>query len=454
MSDQPASTAASTAASDAAAAREVMHALMARGSEASPEPRLHATRRVTELLGDPQRMYGVIHVAGTNGKTSTARIAESLLRALGLRTGLMTSPHLKALNERIVIDGQVISDRMLADNWADVEPFIAIVDAELVANSEAPLTFFEAVTVLTFAVFADAPVDVAVIEAGMGGEWDSTNVADADVAVLTPIALDHMEFLGDTIGAIARTKAGIIKPASRVVSGYQKDDAFDEILAACERDEATLKVLGRDFHLTEVESGVGGQVISIAGISGHYPNLVLPLLGDYQAENAALALAAVESFLGNGDAMLPREVVEEGMALASSPGRLEVISANPTVILDAAHNPHGAEALCRAVMTSFAFDRLICVIGVLQHKDIAGIVEALDPVVDHFVVTQSQSDRAVGVADLADAIAEIAGPDRVDSRASAEESLARAEDLAGFDGGVLVTGSVTLVAEVAQVKGR
>ena len=432
----------------------VLAALAARVSEKTPERRLHAIRRVTELLGDPQRMYGVIHLAGTNGKTSTARIIESLLRALGLRTGVMTSPHLQAINERIVIDGEPISNRMLVDNWADVEPFLLMVDAELVANSEAPLTYFEALTALTFAAFADAPVDVAVIEAGMGGEWDASNVADADVAVLTPIALDHTEFLGDTISEIAATKSGIIKPASRVVSAHQTDDAWEQITLACEKYEAELRVFGRDFSLTSVEPGVGGQVISVEGIAGHYPNLALPLMGDYQAENAALAIAAVESFLQNGERMLPWEVVEEGISMASSPGRLQRVSANPAVIVDAAHNPHGAEALAGAMMTSFSFDRLVCVIGILQEKDVYGIVEALDPVVDHFVVTQSQSDRAISVEDLADTVASIAGPDRVDSRANSEDALARAEDIAGVEGGVLVTGSITLVAEVTALKGR
>ncbi len=444
----------STGAFERQEADAVMAALMARVGEKRPERRLHAIRRVTELLGDPQRMYGVIHLAGTNGKTSTARITESILRALGLRTGLMTSPHLHRINERIVIDGEPISDRMLADNWADVEPFLAIVDAELVANSEPPLTYFEALTALTFAAFADAPVDVAVIEAGMGGEWDATNVADADVAVFTPIALDHTEYLGDTISLIAATKAGIIKPASRVVSAHQSQDAWDHIMLACEKYEAPLRIFGRDFSLTSVEPGVGGQVISVEGIAGHYPGLALPLLGDHQGENAALAIAAVEYFLHNGTQMLAREVVEEGVSLASSPGRLQVVSANPTVVVDAAHNPHGAEALAGAMMTSFSFDRLVCVIGILQEKDVAGIVEALDPVVDHFVVTQSQSDRSISVHDLADAVSAIAGPDRVDSRGNSEEALSRAEDLAGAEGGVLVTGSITLVAEVAAGKGR
>ena len=440
MADSPAE--------DRRAASAVAEALYARIGEAAPHRRLEATRRAVELLGDPQRMYGVIHIAGTNGKTSTARITESLLRAHGLRVGLMTSPHLHRLNERIMIDGEPIADRMLADNWADVEPVLQMVDAELLANSEPALSFYEALTVLTFACFADAPVDVAVIEVGMGGEWDATNVVVADVAVLTPIAMDHAEFLGDTIREIARTKAGIVKPASRVVSAHQSDDAMEEILRATELSEATLRVLGRDFYLMSVEQAVGGQVLSVSGIAGEYRSLTLPLFGEHQADNAAVAIAAVESFLGNGETPLGSEVVEDGILLSSSPGRLQVIDHQPTVIIDAAHNPHGAEALCRALMGSFAFPRLVCVVGILQEKDVIGIIEALDPVVDHFVVTQSQSDRAISVSDLADAVSAIAGPDRVDSRANVESALERAKEISGVDGGVIITGSITLIGEV------
>ena len=439
---------ADTPSEDRRAASAVAEALYARIGEATPHRRLEATRRAVELLGDPQRMYGVIHIAGTNGKTSTARITESLLRAHGLRVGLMTSPHLHRLNERIMIDGEPIADGMLADNWADVEPVLQMVDAELLANSEPALSFYEALTVLTFACFADAPVDVAVIEVGMGGEWDATNVVVADVAVLTPIAMDHAEILGDTIREIARTKAGIVKPASRVVSAHQSDDAMEEILRATELSEATLRVLGRDFYLMSVEQAVGGQVLSVSGIAGEYRSLTLPLFGEHQADNAAVAIAAVESFLGNGETPLGSEVVEDGILLSSSPGRLQVIDHQPTVIIDAAHNPHGAEALCRALMGSFAFPRLVCVVGILQEKDVIGIIEALDPVVDHFVVTQSQSDRAISVSDLADAVSAIAGPDRVDSRANVESALERAKEIAGVEGGVIVTGSITLIGEV------
>ncbi|MEY2900022.1 MAG: hypothetical protein RL247_188, partial [Actinomycetota bacterium] len=346
-----------------------------------------------------------------------------------------------------------ISDRMLADNWADVEPYIQMVDAELLAHSQPALTFYEALTALTFACFADAPVDVAVVEVGMGGEWDATNVVVADVAVLTPIAMDHAEFLGNTIREIARTKAGIIKPACRVVSAIQTEEAMEEIVAACDHDEATLAVLGRDFAVTSLEPAVGGQVVSISGLAGEYRQLGLPLLGEHQADNAALAIAAVESFLGNGQQALGSEVVEDGILLSSSPGRLQIIDRQPTVIIDAAHNPHGAEALTRALMASFSFDRLICVLGVLQEKDVTGIVEALDAVVDHFVVTQSSSDRALSVADLADTVSAIAGPDRVDARPRVADAIERAKELSGIEGGVIVTGSITLIGEVRDTHG-
>lgn len=431
-------------------ARKVEQTLLGRIGEATPEKRLDATRRVLELLGDPQQMYGVIHIAGTNGKTSTARIIESILRAHGLRTGLMTSPHLHRMTERISIDGQPIGDRQFADNWADVEPFIQMVDAELVANGRAPLTYFETLTVLGFAAFADAPVDVAVIETGMGGEWDATNAANGDVCVITPIGLDHMEQLGPTITDIARTKSGIIKPASRVVSAEQTEAAWAEITQACERCEAPLAALGRDFSLTSIEPAVGGQMLGVSGLAGQYSGLFLPLFGDHQAANAAVSIAAVESFLGNASQPIAADVVEEGLALSTSPGRLQVISHSPTVLVDGAHNPHGAEALTRALMTSFSFDRLICVVGVLSDKDVVGIIEALDAVVDHFVVTQSQSDRAIEVSELADIVAAIAGPDRVDARPHSEAALQRAHELAGAEGGILVTGSLTLVAEVTE----
>ncbi len=431
----------------------VIAALYARIGEASPQPRLAPTRRACELLGDPQRMYGIVHITGSNGKTSTARMIDSLLRAHGLRSGMMTSPHLKRLNERIVIDGEPISDEALVANYNDIEPFLVMVDTELEASNEPPLTFFEALTVLAFACFADAPVDVAVVEVGMGGEWDSTNVANADVAVFTPIGMEHVDTLGPTLIDIARTKSGIIKPASRVVSAVQQPDVIDVLRGACEHNEAPLTVLGRDVHLTDITPGVGGQLIDIDMHSGTYSGLAVPLLGPHQAENATVAVAAVEQFLGGGEHHLERDVLEEGLAQAKSPGRLQVVRTEPTVIVDAAHNPHGAEALSRAVMSSFQFPTLVVVFGVFADKDARGIVEALDPIADYFVVTQPHSERARAVEDLADTVVQLAGPDRTSWRGSLSEAIDLAVEQAGDDGGVLITGSVAMVGEAMELLG-
>ena len=435
-------------------AQAVIDALYGRIGEASPQPRLAPTRRACELLGDPQRMYGIVHITGSNGNTSTGRRIDSLLRAHGLRTGMMTSPHLKRLNERIVIDGESISDEALVANYNDIEPFLVMVDTELEASNEPPLTFFEALTVLAFACFADAPVDVAVVEVGMGGEWDSTNVANADVAVFTPIGMEHVDKLGPTLIDIARTKSGIIKPASRVVSAPQRAEVIEVLRGACEHNEAPLTLLGRDIQLTDITPGVGGQLIDVEMRSGVYSGLAVPLLGPHQAENATVALAAVEQFLGGGEYHLDRDVVEEGLAQAKSPGRLQVVRTEPTIIVDAAHNPHGAEALSRAVMSSFQFSTLVVVFGVLADKDARGIVEALDPIADYFVITQPQSERARAVEDLADTVVQCAGPDRTSWRGSLSEAIDLAVEQAGDDGGVLITGSVAMVGEAMELLGE
>ena len=428
-------------------ADRVYEELLARIGEAAPQPRLDATRRVLELLGDPQRSYPVVHVTGTNGKTSTSRISESILRAYGLRTGLMTSPHLIRVNERIVVDGQPISNRALAANWADIRPFLELVDSQLVAEGSEPLTFFEALTVLAFASFADAPVDVAVIEVGMGGEWDSTNVADGQVAVFAPIALDHTQRLGSTVAEIARTKAGIIKPAAAAVSAAQTPDALAELERAAELTESTLAVEGSAFELLGSTVAVGGQVIAVRGLAGTYRDLFLPLFGDHQGHNAALAIAAVESFLGGGTQPLVGDVLAEGLATATSPGRLQIIGTEPTVIVDAAHNPHGAAALAAALGSYFTFDEIAVVLGVLEDKDARGIVEALAPVATAFYVTQSQSERAIPADELVEIVREVT--EETTDFDSFEDAITRARDWAAESErrAVVVTGSITLVGE-------
>ncbi|MCU1546987.1 MAG: folylpolyglutamate synthase [Homoserinimonas sp.] len=430
-------------------ADDVYAELLARVGEANPQPRLAPTRRVLELLGDPQKSYPVIHIAGTNGKTSTSRLTESILRAYGLRTGLLTSPHLLRVNERIVIDGVPVSNEAFIENWRDIQPYLAMVDTELTASGDMPLTFFEALTVLAFACFADAPVDVAVIEVGMGGEWDSTNVADGQVAVFTPISLDHVARLGSTVGAIARTKSGIIKPEASVVSALQPADALLELRKAADASEVRLSVQGEAFTLISNTVAVGGQVIAVRGRAGTYSDLFLPLFGDHQAQNAAVAIAAVESFLGDGEQALAQDVIEEGLATATSPGRLQVISVEPTVLVDAAHNPDGASALTAAVGTYFTFDDVAVVLGVLEDKDAEGIIRALLPLGQRFHVTASSSERAVSSDDLAYIVRELAGNEATYAYDTLSEALASARAWAGEEPkrAVVVAGSITLVAD-------
>jgi dihydrofolate synthase/folylpolyglutamate synthase len=436
-------------ADDREAAEAVYAALLERVGEQAPEPRLDATRRAVEVLGDPHRAAPVIHLTGTNGKTTTARIVESLLRASGLRTGLMTSPHLENFTERIQVDGAPVADADVARIWSEISPYLDLVDAELEGRGEPRLTFFEALTVLAFAVFADAPVDVVVLEVGMGGEWDSTNVADGEVAVLTPIALDHVARLGSTVAEIARTKSGIIKPGAAVVTAFQPAEVLTVLSEVAERQDATLAVEGGGFAVLDSQVAVGGQVVSVRGLAGEYRDLALPLFGRHQAENAALAIAAVESFVGGGEVRLADEVVQQGLAEATSPGRLQRIASDPTVIVDAAHNPNGAESLVAALDEYFDFAELVVVLGVLTDKDAEGIVRELEKTGATFLVTESESERAVPAEQLGQLVAAIAGPERTQVFDRFEEALETARDWAAEEvgRGVVVTGSITLVGD-------
>lgn len=435
------------------AAEGVYQALLARIGEGAPERRLDATRRAVELLGDPQRAYPIIHITGTNGKTSTSRIIESILRAYGLRTGLLTSPHLVRFNERIVIDGEPIGDEALVRNWEDVQPYLEIVDAELAEGGHPPLTFFEALTALAFAAFADAPVDVAVIEVGMGGEWDSTNVGDGQVAVFTPISLDHTKALGDTVAEIARTKSGIIKPAADVVTAEQVPEALEELRNAVALTEASLVSQPGAFDVASTSVAVGGQLVSIRGRAARYDELFLPLYGDHQAQNAAVAVAAVETFLGRGTQPLNGALLEEGFATATSPGRLQLIGIEPTVLVDAAHNPAGAQTLADALRRYFDFDELTFVFGVLADKDARGIVRALAPVATQFFVTRPRSDRAVDAEELGDLVREEIGDEVTIVYGDLREALEEAREWAADEPrrAVVVTGSIVLVGDAMAI---
>ncbi|MDQ1128696.1 folylpolyglutamate synthase/dihydrofolate synthase family protein [Microbacterium sp. SORGH_AS_0888] len=431
----------------------VYSALLRRQGEQWVQPRVERTRRVLELLDDPQRTYRVVHVTGTNGKTSTSRMIESLLRAAGLRTGLFTSPHLVRFTERIMIDGDPIQDAAVADAWDEIAPFVDLVDAELAAAGDAALTFFELLTVLAFVAFSDAPVDVAVVEVGMGGAWDSTNTADGDVAVIAPVGLDHADRLGETIGEIATVKAGIIKPGAAVVSAAQEPAAADAIARAARAAEASVAVEGGAFGLAQQRLAVGGQLLDIRGLGGTYEEVYLPLYGAHQGRNAALALAAVESLIGRPGQTLAADVVGEGFAQVTSPGRLQLIGTNPTVLVDAAHNPHGVHALVAALRESFDFDEWGIVLGVLEDKDAAGIVAELAAVATRVFATAPESERARdadAVADLAEAreLTVTVHPDLADAADAAREWAAASDRRAvAIAGSVVLAGQAIALAE-------
>ena len=478
---------------------EVRHELEARWPESQISPTLDRIRTLTQFLGDPQRAYPVIHVTGTNGKTSTARMIESLLRAFGLHTGLITSPHLSDLRERIRLDGEPISIDAFLDIYDEVAPVLAMADEASELEGGPRLSFFEVMTGLAFAAFADAPVDVAIVEVGMGGTWDATNVADGQVAVIMPIGMDHSDYLGDTLADIAGEKAGIIKPTSSVVLAAQDDGAMEVLAAAAGQMEAPTSVEGIHFGVLERLVAVGGQQITLRGLGADYEAIFLPLFGAHQARNAVAALAAVESFFGitsppestsgagvdpvnaagpidirdrvategiatdipvpTAGRRLDPAVVREGLAAVTSPGRLEIVRRAPTVVVDAAHNVPGAQALAATIADSFAFTSSVAVVGILADKDAAGILAALDPVVDMVVITRSSSPRALPVAELAVIAAEVLGEDRVEAVDRLDVALERAIELAevgspaGVGAGVIVTGSVTMAGEARLLLG-
>lgn len=432
---------------------EVQAALLSRWPESRLEPSLERIAALVDLLGSPQTAYPVVHIAGTNGKSSTARMVESVLRAFGLRTGLVTSPHLVDVRERILIDGDPISAERFVEVYDDIEPYLALVDAQF---PDTPLSYFEVLTAMSFAAFADAPVGVGVVETGMGGAWDATNVADAAVAVITPIDIDHTEYLGPDIDTIAGEKAGIIKPGAVAVIAQQRLAAAEVLLQRSADVGASVLREGLEFGVRHREMAVGGQMLALQTRAGVYDEIFLPLHGVHQAHNASLALAAVEVFFGAGDRMIDAEVVREGFAAVTSPGRMEIVRSGPTVILDAAHNPHGAQALAAALAEEFTFDALVGVVGVLADKDAAGLLGALEPVLDKVVVTEASTPRVMAVDDLAAIAVEVFGEDRVliapTLPDAIDTAIAEVDDPNATGGtGVLVTGSVITAGQARQL---
>jgi dihydrofolate synthase / folylpolyglutamate synthase len=434
--------------------------LLSRWPETKLEPSRDRIEALMDLLGAPQRGYPAIHLTGTNGKTSTARMIDSLLRALNLRTGRTTSPHLEEIRERICLDGDPISRDRFVEVYRDVKPYADLVDAA----QPHPLSFFELITGMAYAAFADAPVDVAVVEVGLGGSWDATNVIDGQVAVITPISLDHTHLLGDTVEDIAWEKAGIIKPGALAVLGRQPVDAAEVLLRHAVEVGATVAREGIEFGVVDRQLAVGGQVLRIKGLSQEYPDIHLPLHGAHQAHNAACAIAAVEAFLGTGQggAGLDPLLVREALAEVTSPGRLEVVRRSPTVLLDAAHNPGAAEAAAAAVAEEFSFDHLVGVIAAMGDKDVRGILEAFEPVLSEVVVTRNSTPRSMPPEELAELAREVFGEDRVTVAARLDDAIDQAVALAEqgvadaiFGGaGVLITGSVVTAGEAGRLLRR
>ncbi|QHK19355.1 dihydrofolate synthase [Pseudarthrobacter psychrotolerans] len=436
--------------------------LLGRAPENKMEPRLAPLFRAMDVLGEPNKAFPIIHVTGTNGKTSTARMIEAGLRAYGLSTGRYTSPHLSKVTERISIDGHPVSDETFVRIWDEIRPYLQIVDDELTAAGEPRLTYFECLTILGFAIFADQPVNVAVIEVGLGGITDATNVGDGLVSVVTPISLDHTDLLGDTTEDIAYEKAGIIKPGGYLISASQPVDAAQVLLEKAKEVAVPFRFEGVEFGVESRTVAVGGQVVSIQGIAGRYPELLLPLHGAHQAQNAAVAVAALEAFFG-GEKELDAEVLQEAFASVTSPGRLEVVRTAPTIIVDAAHNPEGIRVSAEAIQEAFTFTRLVPVVGVLKEKDAEEILrqlkESLGDIAQEYCFTQSNSPRAVPAAELAELAVEMGfGEDNIHIAEKLDDALEwaveRAEANDDLSGGVLVTGSITLVAEARILLGK
>ena len=425
---------------------EIEKKLLARWPETRIEPTLERIAALVDVLGSPQLTYPTIHIGGTNGKTTTSRMIDSLLFEMGLRTGRFTSPHLETYLERITINGQNIDPKALVFSYNDITAYLDLMDSKF----EHPISFFEAMTALAFAAFAEHPIDVGVIEVGMGGEWDATNVVDADVSVIMPINLDHTEYLGETLTEIAQTKAGIIKESGFVVLAQQEPEAAKELLKRAAAMGADVAREGVEYSVLSRSLAVGGQLLTIQSSSDTYEDIFLPLHGKHQASNAAAALVAVEAFFG--DQELDIEAVRAGFANVTSPGRCEVVHRDPTIILDAAHNPHGAAAIAETVQSEFTFDEVIGVVAPMGDKDIHGILLELEQVMDSVIVTRNSSSRSTPVDKLEKIAIEIFGADRVFSDESLEKALDRAikdtiRPLSEDSIGILVTGSVVTVGE-------
>lgn len=461
-----------SAAVDLAELAQVEAELDKRWPETKIEPSLTRIAALMDLLGSPQHGYPAIHVAGTNGKTSVTRMIDALLTRMHRRVGRTTSPHLQIATERISIDGKPISPRLYVDTYRELEPYIGMVDAQSQAAGGPAMSKFEVLTAMAFAAFAEAPVDVAVIEVGLGGKWDATNVIDGQVAVITPISLDHVEFLGSDLAGIAAEKAGIIKKAPEslvprdtvAILAEQTPEVAEVLLRRAVEADAAVARENSEFRVLARRIAVGGQQLELQGLGGVYTDIFLPMHGEHQARNAALALAAVEAFFGAGaDRQLDVDAVREGFASLTNPGRLERVRSAPTVFLDAAHNPDGARALAAALADEFDFRKLVGVVAVMADKDVEGLLTAFEPVFDEIVVTHNGSPRGMDVEELANLAVARFGDERVVVASTLPDALETAIELAEevaepgesvSGAGVVVTGSVVTAGMARTLFGK
>lgn len=442
-----------TSADDQARLHAIEAALEARWPETRIEPTLERISALVDHLGSPQLSYPTIHVGGTNGKTTTARMIDSLMAAHGLRTGRFTSPHLESFLERIAINGEQIESKDFIFAYNDVAPYIDLMDQKF----EHPISFFEAMTAIAFVAFAEWPVDIGVIEVGMGGEWDATNVVEAAVSVITPIGFDHTAYLGNTLTEIAKTKGGIIKSGSSVILARQEPETAVELMRRVAEVEAVVAREGVEYSLESRAIAVGGQLISINGLGRRYDDIFLPLHGKHQGANAATALVAVEAFFGGEELVL--ESVQEGFAAVTSPGRCEIVYSDPTVILDAAHNPHGAKAIAETLETEFTFDEIIGIFAAFADKDVDGILTVLEPVLSSIIVTASESTRAMPASEVERIATRIFGADRVTKASGLEDAIKRGivaarRPLSDDSIGIVITGSVVTVGQARTILKR
>ncbi|MEI6843667.1 MAG: folylpolyglutamate synthase/dihydrofolate synthase family protein [Actinomycetes bacterium] len=442
-----------TSAQDQARLEAIEKALAARWPESDIEPSLERIAVLVDMLGSPQLAYPTIHIAGTNGKTTTSRMIDSLLSAMGLRTGRFTSPHLESVLERIAINGEQILAADFIYTYNDIAAYLDLMDEKF----ETPLSFFEVITALAFVAFSEFPVDIGIIECGLGGEWDASNVVEADVSVITPIGFDHMNYLGSTLTEIARTKAGIIKEGSSVVLSRQEPEAAVELLKRAQAVGATVAREGIEFSLSSRALAVGGQLLAITIGEITYDEIFLPLHGKHQAANAATALAAVSAFFGGQE--LDLEAVRIGFAAVTSPGRCEIVHREPTIILDAAHNPHGAKALAQTLENEFTFDEIVGIFAAFADKDVEGILRELEPIINTLILTQSTSPRAMAVPELLLLAESIFGADRVQSAENISDAIAVAIADARRPSheesiGIVITGSVVTVGEARTILKR